>query len=103
MFAGMIARPCGHLVSDKLRRDLNWNPLGKPGKNPRLPCGDLRSSRVLFIDIVSNHVLPELGDFGASHVFANRNELHFRSDDSLSGVVHLGHGVPGGGTKRLAL
>ncbi len=51
---------------------------------------------MLFVEVVADDVVGEVGDLSALHVFANRDELHLGGDDALFGIPKLGDGVAGG-------
>jgi hypothetical protein len=83
MFAGMMARPRANLVTDKLR----GYPLRGAGAEAVAAVLNQQSTVTVFLQ-------PE--------VLANRDILHFRGNDALLRVVHLGDVGTGPGTPRVA-
>ena len=57
----------------------------------------------MFVEIVADDVVGEVSDPGAIHVFADRDEFHFRCDDAGAGVGELGDDLAGEGLEGLAL
>jgi hypothetical protein len=55
----------------------------------------LGGTDVLFVEVVADDVVFEVGDLGAAHVFADGDELHLGGDDAGFGVGELGDDFAG--------
>ena len=72
----------GDLIAHKFRGDLVGN------------AGPPRLARVLMLQTGLVESPGFFGHPGSPHVFADGNEFHFWCDNTLAGVIQLGHWVP---------
>ena len=89
----------GDFVTDELR--------GYGIANCRFKIANWFGARVGVAQIVSANFRFQISDFSfrrcASHVFAQRNELHLGGDDSLSRIIELRDGATCACAERLSL
>ena len=94
----------GDFGAHEFGSDLGRNALRKTTENGRreFALHTLRRARVLLVETIAQDVVGEVAHLRPAHVFADRDELHFGSDDALAGIPELGDRMPCRGTQRLA-
>ena len=94
----------GDFAADELGGDFGRDALGEAAEDAGRVVGlDLGGADVLLVEVVADDVLLQLGDLGAAHVFANRDELHLGGDDASAGVGELGDDFAGLRLQGIAL
>ena len=95
---------CRDFLAHKFWSDLGRNALREAAENRRrvFALCTLRRARVLLVETIAQDVVGQVTHLRPTHVFTDRDELHFGSDDALARIPELGNRMPCRGAQRLA-
>ena len=87
---------CGNFLTHKFCGDFCRNALWKTAENRGriFALHALRGARVLLVQTIAQDIISQIRHVRTAHIFTDRYELHFGSNDPLAGIPELRDRVP---------